>query len=429
MPLNRLLLAAYRLLASLLTPLLLLLLLALLLAGKEDGRRLAERLGVSGRRRPPGALVWIHAASVGELNSLLPLLHDLGGPGGPHLLVTTVTRSAARLAAARLPGGVLHQYVPIDHWLAFALFRCHWRPDLGVLAEAELWPEIIHAMPRLHLINARMSERSQRRHLRLRWYGAWLLGRCRRCLAQSAADAERFRRLGAPGVEAVGSTKRDAAPLRVDGAIVARLQAVFRGRPVLLLASSHSGEEALLLAALPRLRRHRPGLALLLVPRHPHRAAEVRALAQRQGLAVMEWSALRQVESPPRLDGVVVDLIGEMGAWIHASRLVLMGGSLALPGRAIGGHNPLEPVRLGRPVLCGPDMANFAELSAELAASGWLRSAASLEQLWRELESHPAWDQLPATPPPPLAGPSRRIAEEIRRELGLPVPDQPRLGC
>ncbi|WP_053068359.1 3-deoxy-D-manno-octulosonic acid transferase [Synechococcus sp. GFB01] len=253
-----LLLLLYRLLVLLLTPLLLLVLLWRLLQGKEDPRRLGERLGVSRRRRPPGPLVWLHAASVGELNSLLPLLRQLSAPGGPALLLTTVTRTAAALAPSRLPPRVIHQYVPLDHWLTFLLFQRHWRPALGVLAEAELWPELIHAMPRAWLINARMSERSFRRHCRHRWFAAWLLGRFQTCLAQSPQDAERFRRLGAHQVQAVGSTKRDAEPPRVEAAIVERLADAFAGRRVLLLASSHAGEEASLLEAYPGLRRRLP---------------------------------------------------------------------------------------------------------------------------------------------------------------------------
>lgn len=414
-----LLLFAYRLLATLLTPAVALLLLSRLLTGKEDPRRLGERLGLSALPRPAGSLVWIHAASVGELISLVPLLQALNQVGGPQLLVTTVTRTSARLAKERLPAGVIHQYVPLDHWFAFASFRRRWRPDLGVLAEAELWPEIIHAMPRLHLINARMSERSLRRHRLLPWYAAWLLGRCEVCLAQSPQDAERFRQLGASRVEAVGSTKVDVGPLRVDPAVVARLEAVFAGRSVLLLASSHPGEEAQLLEALPQLRRQLPSLALLLVPRHPARASEVVALAERRALTVQRWSAVAEARSTPSLDAVVVDLIGQMGAWIASSSLVLMGGSLAVSGRCIGGHNPLEPVRLGRQVLCGPDMANFAELSAELAAMGWLQSAPSLDQLWSELGVHPAWRGLPPPPPLALKGPTGRIARGILKELGL----------
>ncbi|WP_152669554.1 hypothetical protein [Synechococcus sp. GFB01] len=106
-----------------------------------------------------------------------------------------------------------------------------------------------------------------------------------------------------------------------------------------------------------------------------------------------------------------------MGAWIAAARVVVMGGSLAVGGRAIGGHNPLEPLRLGRPVLCGPDMANFADLTKELAETGWLRHCADLDQLWQAVATHPAWAALPEAPPPELGGPSRLIAGLIRAEL------------
>ena len=133
-----LLLGGYRLLTLALTPVWLALLLGRLVQGKEDPRRLVERLGWPTQRRPSGPLVWFHCASVGELNSLLPVLRELGPL--PVLLVTTVTRTSAALAARVLPAGVIHQYVPIDHWLAMLVFRSYWRPRLGVLAEAELWP-------------------------------------------------------------------------------------------------------------------------------------------------------------------------------------------------------------------------------------------------------------------------------------------------
>jgi len=113
----------------------------------------------------------------------------------------------------------------------------------------------------------------------------------------------------------------------------------------------------------------------------------------------------------------VADRIGEMGAWIRSSRVVVMGGSFALGGRAIGGHNPLEPLRLGRPVLCGPDMANFADLTEELIDTGWLLQCADLPQLWQAVAAHPAWAALPKGPPPELQGPSRLIAALIRAEL------------
>lgn len=411
------LLLLFRLLALLLTPLLLAVLIWRLLLGKEDPRRLGERLGLSRYRRPSGQLVWLHAASVGEMISLLPLLQQLDRVSGLSLLLTTGSRSSAELARRRLTAGVVHQYVPLDHWLSFALFRRHWRPDLGVLAEAELWPELIHAMPRPLLINGRMSERSFRRHHRCPWFAAWLLARFQVCLAQSPQDGERFRLLGARHVRAVGSTKLDAEPPRVDPAIVAKLGQAFACRSVLLLASSHAGEEVALLDAYPQLRGMLPALALLLVPRHPQRAHQVAAAAARAGLAVSCWSELAGGGPTEPLDVVVADRIGEMGAWIQASRVVVMGGSFALGGRAIGGHNPLEPLRLGRPVLCGPDMANFADLTNELTGTGWLVRCADLHELWRAVATHPAWAALPEEPPPELQGPSSLIAALIRAEL------------
>ncbi|MEX0587894.1 MAG: glycosyltransferase N-terminal domain-containing protein, partial [Cyanobium sp.] len=372
-----LLLALYRLVALGITPLWFGVLLVRLMQGKEDPSRVVERLGWPTKRRPPGPLVWFHAASVGELNSLLPVLRKLQAlEPSAVLLVTTVTRSSAALAARVLPAGVIHQYGPIDHWLALVPFRWHWRPRLGLLAEAELWPEIVQAMPHLHLINARMSERSFRRHRRRSWYAGWLLSRVEVCLAQSEADAERFRLLGARDVRALGSTKLDAEPLPVDAAHLQRLRQVFAGRPVLLLASSHPDEEQQLLQAWCAERLASRPFGLLLAPRHPHRALEVREQARSLGLSADLWSELvagSATSTPPAPDVLVADVIGEMGSWISAATAVVMGGSFYPLGRSHGGQNPLEPFALGCPVICGPDMANFSDLIDPLVTAGGLQ--------------------------------------------------------
>ncbi len=426
-------LLSYRLLALLLTPVWLLLLLLRSWRGREEPGRLAERLGLASRLRPPGSLVWIHAASVGELTSLVPLLTALEAASAaarrptPAVLVTSVTRTAARLAPRLLPAGVLHQYVPIDHWLAMALFRRHWRPDLGLLAEAELWPELVHAMPGLLLINARVSARSHRRHRRLPCYSRWLYGRCQACFAQSAADAARLRSLGAPAALALGSTKWDGPPLPVHRPSLERLQGLWPQRPVLLFASSHPGEEALLLAAWPQICRQlaprRP--ALLLAPRHPERALQLLEQVRAAGLEAQLSSRLGPPGPDPRPPDppsdpaptvVVVDGLGQMGTWIAAADLVLMGGSWRAGGRELGGHNPLEPVRGGRPVVCGPDMANFAELTAQLERCGWLWRCGDAAAAW---EAVITWLRQPPQPPalPPLQGPSARIAAAVLERL------------
>jgi 3-deoxy-D-manno-octulosonic-acid transferase len=449
------LLLLYRLLWLLLTPLALLLLLWRLLQGKEDPSRIQERLGWPTSPRPPGPLLWFHAASVGELNSLLPVFAALQElDGGIPVLLTTVTRSSARLAPSVLPPGVIHQYVPIDHWLCWLPFRLHWRPSLGVLAEAELWPEIVHAMPRLQLINARMSAGSFRNHQRLGWFATWVIGRAERCFAQSEQDAERFRRLGAQAVVAAGSTKRDAAPLAVSRPIVERLGQVFGRRPVVLLASSHAGEEQqwieAWLAGSPA--RQGPGaIGLLIAPRHPQRSAQVLELARaafsRQKAKAPRaalWTELAASElaaSDQRVscDLVVADCIGAMGSWIGAASVVVMGGSFYPNGRPHGGQNPLEPAALAKPVVCGPDMANFSDVTAALAEAGVLHQYPTASQAFdgvvRLLEIQRNTQRQGPNEGPPMVvpagvvlhGPSRQIATGLIEALagGAQPPAQP----
>ena len=233
-------------------------------------------------------------------------------------------------------------------------------------------------MPHLHLINARMSQRSYLRHRRLPIYAGWLLAQVEVCLAQSQADAERFRRLGARDVRALGSTKLDADPPPLNSVYLEMVQQVFAGRSVLLLASSHAGEERQWLEAWAENQLTQRPFGLLLAPRHPQRAQEVLAQARQQGLSAGLWSDLAGGGLATNPDVLVADVIGEMGTWITAAAVVVMGGSFYPQGRGLGGQNPLEPVALGRPVLCGPDMANFSDLLEPLLAAGCLQQCADV---------------------------------------------------
>ncbi|MEX1325060.1 MAG: hypothetical protein AB1Z21_12845, partial [Synechococcaceae cyanobacterium] len=253
---------------------------------------------------------------------------------------------------------------------------------------------------------------------------------CQACFAQSGADAERLRCRGAPAALALGSPKWDAPALPVHRPSLQRLRRLWPQRPVLLFASSHAGEEELLLAAWSeigrRLSPRRP--ALLLAPRHPQRAQQLLARARAGGSAAELWSSLAPERAPelepealPDLDVLVVDALGLMGTWIAAAAVVVMGGSFRVGGRDLGGHNPLEPVRGGRPVVCGPDMANFAEVSAQLERSGWLRRCGSADAAWEEAI---AWLRQPPQPSalPPLQGPSALIAAAVLERLPPPEP-------
>jgi len=368
-------LAAYRLATRAAGPLVGFYLRRRLARGKEDPARFRERFGEAGRTRPDGRLVWVHAASVGEALSVLPLVERLRlAPAGPHVLLTTGTVTSARLMAERLPAGAFHQFVPVDRPDAVARFLAHWRPDLALWVESELWPNLVVEARRrgtpMVLVNGRMSETSFRRWQRLSGMAAALLGCFALCLAQTPADAERFVRLGAPAVRCVGNLKQAAAPLPADPAAFKLLMQAMAGRPRWLAASTHRGEEAAAGRVHKALAVRFPRLLTVAVPRHPERGPEAAEALAAMGLAVARRAA---GELPgPATDAYVADTLGELGLFYRLGAPVLLGGSLV----PHGGQNPLEPARLGNALLFGPHMANFAEIAGALLEAGAAESVA-----------------------------------------------------
>jgi 3-deoxy-D-manno-octulosonic-acid transferase len=339
-------------------------------AGKEDPARIGERMGRPGAARPDGRLAWFHAASVGEAASLLELLRRIEA-GRPDLtcLVTTVTVTSAQLLEARLPARAIHQFAPVDVLPWVERFLDHWRPDLAVWTESELWPATLVATHRrgrpMVLINARISTRS---YQRWRWMGGMaraLLRRFDRILAQDDLAAEHFGRLGAAParLEVTGSLKEGAAPLGHDEAERVRVARAFAGRPVWLAASTHPGEEEIAVAAHARARRSLPMLALILAPRHPVRGDGIAEMLRARGLVVAQRS--RDEPVTPDTDVYLADTLGEMGLWYRVASVSFVGGSLI----EVGGHNPFEPALLGSAILHGPHVRNFADGYARLGAA------------------------------------------------------------
>jgi 3-deoxy-D-manno-octulosonic-acid transferase len=331
--------------------------------GKELPGRLAERRGVDSSPRPPGHLLWLHAASVGETTSVLPVLGPLLA-GAPDLtiLFTTGTVTAAALLAKRLEhaqrGRILHRFVPLDVPGWAGRFLDHWQPDAAAFLESELWPNLLAACRarhiRLMLVNARLSPRSFFRWRQAPGFARNLLGAFERVQARSEADADRFRALGARRVEAPGDLKFAAPPLPVDTAELERLQAVVAGRAVWLAASTHPGEEAVVLAAHRQIAARHPELLTILAPRHPERGAAIAA-------EVSSLPVTRRAlgDAPPSSQGIwLVDTLGEMGLWYRLAPIAFVGRSLVSPG---GGQNPLEPARLGCAIAIGPYTGNFQE--------------------------------------------------------------------
>jgi 3-deoxy-D-manno-octulosonic-acid transferase len=359
----------YRGLTTLLGPLLRWYLRRRLGRGKEDPVRFLERLGVPGRPRPGGGLVWLHGASVGEMVSILPLIERLlRRDPGLHVLATSGTVTSARIMADRLPARAFHQYIPMDHPASVAAFLDHWRPDLALWVESELWPNLIHSAAArgvpMVLVNARMSETSFRRWRRLPMLIKPLLQSFQFCIAQSAPDAGRLATLGAHNVTFHGNLKSASPPLPADARVLHEFKTALARRPRWLAASTHPGEEAMIAAAHRQLSKDFPGLLTVLVPRHAERGAAIAAELTAMGLNVARRSQDGSIS--PDTDIYLGDSMGEMGLYYRLASIVFIGGSLV----EHGGQNPLEAARLDSALLFGPYMFNFTEQAAAMTTAG-----------------------------------------------------------
>jgi 3-deoxy-D-manno-octulosonic-acid transferase len=366
-----------------------------LLRGKYR-RGLRQRLGRVPVWAGPGRPLWLHAVSVGEVMAATPLARELLArrPDLP-LLVSTVTDTGRAVAEQRLPAGRF-VFFPLDFGWAVGRALDRLQPRLVLLTETELWPNFLAAcagrgIP-VAVINGRISPRSFPRYRRVRrWFGR-VLSDVRLFCMQTAQDAERILLLGAPAdrVRVVGNLKYDlAAPGATSdvAAVRARLR-LPPDRRLIAGGSTHRGEEEILLEAFRNLSRSRRDLCLLLAPRHPERLEEVERLVRRLGLS---WVRRSELPAKP-LDGVSVillDTMGELALLYAAAAVVFIGGSL-IPH---GGQNMLEPAAVGRPVLHGPHMGNFAEmrdLFREAGAAMQVDGAAALLEKLAMLLDDPA---------------------------------------
>jgi 3-deoxy-D-manno-octulosonic-acid transferase len=327
-------------------------------------------------------LVWIHGASVGEVMAAAALIERLRALH-MRILLTSGTVTSAAIVAKRFPADIIHQYVPYDSPRYVARFLDHWRPSLALFIESDLWPNLIlsSAARRLPmvLINGRMSHRSFPRWRRMAGTISALLGRFDICLAQSEIDAERFAALGSRNVVTTGNLKLDVPAPPADPAKLERLLTMTRGRPIIVAASTHPGEESILLEAHRTLARFFPSLLTVIVPRHPHRGEAIARTIPAARLHV----ALRSREELPTAttDIYVADTMGELGLFYRLAPIVFMGGSLI----EHGGQNPIEAVKLGASIVHGPHIFNFSDIYDALDSAGGARSADTVETLVKQL--------------------------------------------
>jgi 3-deoxy-D-manno-octulosonic-acid transferase len=371
-------LRAYRLFSVAMTPLAPLFLTRRLKRGKEHRARLSERRGEARLARPPGALVWLHAASVGELASVLPLIERIA-KRGVEMLVTTGTVTSGGIAAQRLPRGVIHQFLPVDVPRYMRRFLDHWKPDLALFVESDLWPNMMIEVARrsvpMIMVNGRLSQNSFQRWRYLPDTFANLLQRFDLCLASTPGDAERLTESGAERVVITGNLKLDVPAPSADAVKLMALQDAIMGRPVIAAASTHAGEESIVIEAHKRLRENFPGLLTLIAPRHPERGPGVLEIANAAGLS----AALRSRGELPvgHTEIYVADTMGELGLVYRLAPIAFIGGSLVRHG----GQNPIEAAKLGAAILHGPHVWNFADVYAALDAARGAEPVVDTERL------------------------------------------------
>lgn len=346
--------------------------------GKEDPARLSEKWGVAGMARPEGELVWLHGVSVGETSVLLTLLERLSAARPQtHFLLTSMTRASAEaLASRQLPPRVIHQYAPLDCPGPVRRFLDHWRPDLFVLSEMDLWPRLLsqthaRAIPML-MLNAHVTPRRHRRRRRISGANGWLMDLFAEIHVQDAQSRSLFLELGAPAekMRVTGLLKAASSPPPDHPEARAALHAQIGARPLWLAASTRQIEEAQIMQAHAVALRQCPDMLMIIAPRQRQEADKTEADARAVFAAHQIARRSRNDPITPETSVYIADTLGEMGLWYRMVSVAYPGQSLPLDGKVMGGKNPFEALALGVMVVHGPQTGNFREAYAMLRDLG-----------------------------------------------------------
>ena len=340
--------------------------------GKEDPKRLGERMGQASVERPAGQLLWFHAASVGEAQSTLILLEALHEAlPDAHFLITTGTVTSATLMRKRLPRYAIHQYYPLDHPDWVRQFLNHWKPNGVIWMESELWPVMLDEIKKRDipaaLVNGRLSPQSQKRWNMAKGMAKSLLSTFGVIMTQTQEDQSAFESLGAARVMTTDNLKYSAAPLPYDEHELSRLKNAFGDRPLWVYASTHDGEEQLACRLHKQLKKDVPDILTIIVPRHPDRREKIKDTLESYDVSYSFRGKERLVPSTKQ-DIYVADTIGELGLFYHLCPIACIGRSFSFDGG--GGHNPIEAAQHDCAVIHGPNIQNLALIYDEMNKAG-----------------------------------------------------------
>ncbi|MBL6664363.1 MAG: 3-deoxy-D-manno-octulosonic acid transferase [Rickettsiales bacterium] len=333
---------------------------------KDDPVRFKEKFGVATQERPNNEVIWIHAVSVGEAKSALSLVDEiLKRDKKVSVLLTTTTLTSAEIVgeyAKKSGGRLIHQFCVLDLLYQVRSFLTFWQPSKVIFLESEIWPNIINESKRLganiYLANARMSDKSAKRWQYLQYFFWGIFDMFDGIIAQSKDDKARFETLTKQEVAFVGNLKAQFREIEYDRDNLVSLQNKIGKRPIFLAASTHRGEEEIIIDTHLKLKKDFPDILTIVVIRHPNRAHEVETLLKK--ISYAKRSRKEEVKNDKEL--YLVDTIGELGIFYKLVNFAFIGGSL----QEIGGHNPLEPIMLDTAVISGEHVFNFREIYDDL---------------------------------------------------------------
>jgi 3-deoxy-D-manno-octulosonic-acid transferase len=342
-------------------PVMSMLLVIRIIIGKEDIMRIKERFGIASSVRTNKNIIWIHAASVGESRIALTLTKHLHKIYPKHrVLITTGTITSSGIVRTFASANIVHQFLPMDNPISVLLFFRYWKPDMGIFIESELWPNLINigaCFCPLLLVNARMSHRSFKKWSKYKFAAQMMISKFKYVLCQSAIDAEKYKVIGADAVH-VGNLKYSSNRLDVNPAHLKALEAMIGQRPVFFAASTHPGDDEIILDAHLECKKQYPDILTIIAPRHIIRAQDIKNIILNSGLSCSIRSCKENITQ--YTDIYIADTIGELGTFFSIADATCICGSFS-----DGGHNPIEAGYFDTHIIFGPDMRNFVEIADE----------------------------------------------------------------
>ncbi len=355
--------AFYNAINLLLLPLYILLLFVRIIKAKDNWISFKQRLGFACKHRLAGKLLWIHAASVGESMVAITLIRALSALYPKYnFLVTTGTLSSAQILEKFLPQNASHQFTPIDNFFVVRKFLNHWKPDLGIFIESELWPCLITQAASkcsMILVNARLSDKSYKRWKSNQWLFKLIIDNFKKVIVQSKTDLYKYQQLGCSNPINLGNLKFANKELEVDQQTLLSLKNLFGNKKIFVAASTHKEDEDVTLQVITKFKQTKIDYFPIIVLRHPERRDELAAQCNKLGLKF----SIRSNQPLPSLDDdlFIVDSFGELGLFYSLAFIVFVGGSFKR-----GGHNLVEPAYFDNIILLGPDMSNFQNIADEM---------------------------------------------------------------